>query len=92
MILLAPALRGDLAVDFSPVPNIEDSNLLGDIVNPVQNTVVSDSNPPSLPELASEEFYSRRTRILRQRSDGLVDFLDDKLGQFLKLLRCPSVD
>jgi len=61
-----PTARRGLAVDFSPVPDVEDSNLLGTIVNPVENTVVSDSNPPSLPELASEEFCSERARIFRQ--------------------------
>jgi hypothetical protein len=74
------------------VPDIKDSNLLGTIVNPVKNTVVSDSNPPSFLELASEEFHSGRARIFRQRKDRTVDFLDDRFGELLEFLCCPSVD
>jgi hypothetical protein len=47
-----------LAVDFSTVPDIKDSNLLATVVNPVKNTVVCDSNPPSFLQFPSEEFGS----------------------------------
>ena len=60
------ATRGrDLAVDFPPVPDIKDPNLLGTVVNPIENTVVSDSNPLSFLELASEKFGSWMARIYR---------------------------
>jgi hypothetical protein len=61
----APPARRDLAVDLPPVPDIKDPNLLGTVVNPKENTVVSDSNPPPLLELASEKFRSWRARIYR---------------------------
>jgi hypothetical protein len=74
------------------VADIKDPNLLGTVVNPIKNTIASDSNPPSFLELPSKELGSRRARIYRQRKDRTVDFLDERFGEFLKLLRCPGFD
>jgi len=82
----------DSAVDFPSVPNIKDSNLLGRIVNTIENTIVGDSNPPSFFKLAFEEFRTGRARIFGQCYDRTVDSLDDRFLKLLKFLCCPSVD
>jgi hypothetical protein len=74
------------------VPDIKESNLLGSIVNPIENTVVNDSNPLSFFELAFEEFRSRRAGIFGQWYDRAVDLLDDRFRELLKFLCSPSVN
>jgi len=52
----ARAARRDSGIDFPTVPDIKDSNLLGTVVNAIQNAIVRDSNSPTFLEFASEEF------------------------------------
>ncbi len=71
--------------------DIEDSHLAGVVINPIENSVVTDSNPPPFFYFAAKKLGSGRPGIRRVGKDCVVKLLGDELREPFKLPGCSRV-